>query len=215
MIYMTTIYLIRHSIKERNFGELDSSDSFQIKNEKLILSCEGEEKALKLSKHLELQNIDELWASNYVRAISTAKYISKVNNIKLNISSAFDERHYGIWNDDDVDKEEFWINQFINKDLKNINGESQVDVQNRMHIKIKEILNKNNNKKVAIVCHNACVLFYLLKFCTLENAEVNKKLTIKFNDKVLIEDNIMKSPSIMKLEFEDDKLLNISYIEID
>lgn len=214
MIYMTTIYLIRHSIKERNFGELDSSDSFQIKNEKLILSCEGEEKALKLSKHLELQNIDELWASNYVRAISTAKYIGKVNNIKLNISSAFDERHYGIWNDD-VDKEEFWINQFINKDLKNVNGESQVDVQNRMHIKIKEIINKNNNKKVAIVCHNACVLFYLLKFCKLENAKVNKKLTIKFNDKVLIEDNIMKSPSIMKLEFEDDKILNISYIEID
>ena len=88
---MTTLYLIRHSIKERNFGELDSLDSFQIRNEKLILSLEGEEKALELSKHSELQKIDELWASNYVRAISTAKYISNSNNIKLNISSAFDE----------------------------------------------------------------------------------------------------------------------------
>ena len=211
---MTTLYLIRHSIKERNFGELDSLDSFQIRNEKLILSLEGEEKALELSKHSELQKIDELWASNYVRAISTAKYISDSNNIKLNISSAFDERHYGLW-DDNVDKEDFWINQFINKDLKNVNGESQVDVQNRMHVKIKEILNRNDNKKVAIVCHNACILFYLLKFCKLVKAEVNKKLTIKFNDKILIKDNIMKSPSIMKLEFEGDKLLNISYIEID
>ena len=182
---MTTLYLIRHSIKERNFGELDSLDSFQIRNEKLILSLEGEEKALELSKHSELQKIDELWASNYVRAISTAKYISDSNNIKLNISSAFDERHYGLW-DDNVDKEDFWINQFINKDLKNVNGESQVDVQNRMHVKIKEILNRNDNKKVAIVCHNACILFYLLKFCKLVKAEVNKKLTIKFNDKILI-----------------------------
>ena len=84
-----------------------------------------------------------------------------------------------------------------------------------MHVKIKEILNRNDNKKVAIVCHNACILFYLLKFCKLVKAEVNKKLTIKFNDKILIKDNIMKSPSIMKLEFEGDKLLNISYIEID
>lgn len=115
---MTTLYLIRHSIKERNFGELDSLDSFQIRNEKLILSLEGEEKALELSKHSELQKIDELWASNYVRAISTAKYIGDSNNIKLNISSAFDERHYGLW-DNNVDKEDFWINQFINKDLKN------------------------------------------------------------------------------------------------
>ena len=155
-----------------------------------------------------------MWASNYVRAISTAKYISDSNNIKLNISSAFDERHYGLWNNN-VDKADFWINQFINKDLKNVDGESQVDVQNRMHVKIKEILNRNDNKKVAIVCHNACILFYLLKFCKLVKAEVNKKLTIKFNDKILIKDNIMKSPSIMKLEFEGDKLLNISYIEID
>lgn len=211
---MTTLYLIRHSVKERKFGEFDSSDSFQIRNEKIILSCEGEEKALELSKHLELQNIEEIWASNYVRAISTAKYISDSNNIKLNISSAFDERHYGVW-DNDVDKEEFWINQFINKDLKNVNGESQIDVQDRMNAKIKEIINKNDNKKVAIVCHNACILFYLLKFCKLEKAELNKRLTIKFNDKILIEDNIMKSPSIMKLEFEGDKLFDISYIEID
>ena len=211
---MTTIYLIRHSIKEKNFGEFDSPDSFQIRNEKLILSLEGEEKAIQLSKHIELQNIDELWTSNYVRAISTAKYIARKNNIKLNISSAFDERHYGDLNDYE-DKEIFWINQFLDANLKNINGESQKDVQNRMHAKIKEILVKNDNKKVAIVCHNACILFYLLKFCKLEKAELNKRLTIKFEDKILIEDSIMKSPSIMKLEFENNKLLDISYIEID
>lgn len=211
---MKTIYLIRHSIKEKNYGSVDSNDSFQIKNEKLILSCEGEEKAMELSKYPELQNIDELWASNYVRAISTAKYICCNNNIKLNISSAFDERHYGIWNDD-VDKEEFWINQFIDENLKNTDGESQKDVQNRVHKKIEEIMNNNENKKIAIVCHNACILFYLLKYCKLEKAEVNKKLTIKFKDKILIKDSIMKSPSIMKLEFDNNELVDISYIEIN
>ena len=163
----------------------------------MVLSPEGEEKAIQLSKYMELQDIDELWTSNYVRAISTVKYIAHQNNIKLNVSSAFDERHYGNWNDND-DKEQFWINQFLDATLKNINGESQEDVQNRFNKKIQEIINEGN-KKVAIVCHNACILFYLLKFCKLEKAELNKKLTIKFRGKILIEDSIMKSPSLMKL----------------
>lgn len=210
---MTTIYLIRHSVKEKKFGKLDSPDSFQTRNEKLVLSPEGEEKAIQLSKHMELQGIDELWTSNYVRAISTAKYIAHQNNIKLNVSSAFDERHYGNWNDND-DKEQFWINQFLDATLKNMNGESQEDVQNRFNKKIQEIINEGN-KKVAIVCHNACILFYLLKFCKLEKAELNKKLTIKFRGKILIEDSIMKSPSLKKLEFENNELSDITYIEID
>ena len=84
-----------------------------------------------------------------------------------------------------------------------------------MDAKIKEIMNDNPNKKVAIVCHNACILFYLLKYCKVEKTEVKKKLTVSFNNKILINDGIMKSPSIMKLEFENNELSNISYLEID
>lgn len=211
---MVTLYLIRHSIKERNYGEFDTNDSFQVKNEKLVLSCEGEEKAKLLSKCIELQNIDELWSSNYVRSIQTAKYIANINNIKFNISSSFDERHYGLRNDS-VDKEEFWIQQFMDENLKYINGESQKDVRNRVSKKLEEIMNNKEGKKIAVVCHNACILFYLLKYCKLEKAELNKKLTIKFKDKTLIKDGIMKSPSIMKLEFNNNELVDISYIEVD
>ena len=96
---MTTLYLIRHSIKEKNYGIFDNQDSAQIKNEKIVLSSEGEEKALLLSQNPELQNIDEVWASNYVRAIQTAKYICENNNLPINISSSFDERHYGTFNE--------------------------------------------------------------------------------------------------------------------
>ena len=211
---MTTIYLIRHSIKEKKYGVFDSNDDSQIKNEKTILSVDGEKMAERLSKHKELQNIDEIWASNYVRAIQTAKYICKNNNIDLNVSTAFDERHYGKWSSDE-NKEKFWINQFLNKNLKNIDGESQVDVQNRMDKKIKEIIYNNENKRVAIVCHNACILFYLLKYCNLEEAKINKQLTITYKDKKIIESGIMKSPSIMKLTFNNDSLIDISYFEID
>ena len=211
---MTTIYLIRHSIKEKNYGVFDSNDNSQVKNEKIILSVDGEKIAERLSKHKELQNIDEIWTSNYVRAIQTAKYISENNNINLNVSTVFDERHYGKWSTVE-DKEKFWINQFLNKNLKNIDGESQVDVQNRMDKKIKEIIYNNENKRVAIVSHNACILFYLLKYCNLEEAKINKQLTITYKDKKIIESGIMKCPSIMKLTFNNDSLIDISYFEID
>lgn len=208
-----TIYLIRHSIKEKMYGNNESDDSNQIKDEKKILSIEGEKQAIKLSQLEELKNVEEVWCSNYVRTIQTAKYISN-DKLQINISSAFDERHYGDF-DKNTNKEEFWINQFQNDKLKNLNGESQEEVRNRFDNKINDLLEKSENNKIAIVTHNACTLFYLLKYCKLENAQISKKLTISYNNKILIRDSIMESPSIMRLEFEDKKLLNIEYIEIE
>ena len=208
---MTTIYLIRHSKKMKLNGIIENNDSFQTRNEKIILSVEGEELARRFADINELSNIDEIWSSNYVRAILTAKYIASRNNLDINISDCFDERHHG--NRDEIDdKELFWIEQFQNLDLQTSNGESGHDVQKRFDKKIKEILNNSHDKKIAIVCHNAAILFYILKFCKLESARVNKKLTITYNDKLLIDADIMRSPSMFKLIFDKDKLIDIEYI---
>lgn len=87
---LTYIYLIRHSEQLRLENSLH--DSSQIANEKIILSVEGEKKAEQISKLDKLKNIDELWSSSYARAISTAKYIAKENNLQINIDKNFDER---------------------------------------------------------------------------------------------------------------------------
>ena len=206
-----TIYLVRHSIKENNYGIIDNNDSLQLLDEKKVLTYQGEELAIKLSKLKEFNDIDQIWSSNYVRAIQTAKFIAYNNNLKLNISSSFDERHYGDLTN--VDLPSFWANQFIDENLKNKNGESQIEVRNRMNNKINELLS-NNYSKIVIVAHNACILFYLLKYCTLIKAEVPKKITIKYKNKYLIKESIMSSPSYFKLNFEDNKLLNITYFKI-
>ena len=86
---MTTIYLIRHSIKDKNFGEMDNNDSMQLQDEKEFLSPEGEKKAFDLANSSELQDIDEIWASNYVRAMQTAKYIAYNNNIFISFTILF------------------------------------------------------------------------------------------------------------------------------
>ena len=86
------IFLIRHSEQLKLKGIKKINEDSQIDNEKIILSVEGENKAKKLSKLEELNNIDILWSSNYVRAIATSKYIAKNNNIDINIDERLNER---------------------------------------------------------------------------------------------------------------------------
>ena len=88
---LTHIFLIRHS-QQLRINKTVNSELSQVANEKIILSVEGEKKAEELSKLDELKNIHKLWSSNYVRAISTAKYIAYENNIEINIEEAFNER---------------------------------------------------------------------------------------------------------------------------
>lgn len=88
----TIIYLIRHSEQLKMNNRYLSGEDEQIKNEKIILSIEGERKAKELSKREELKNIDVLYSSNYVRAIATAKYIANKNNLNINIDDRLGER---------------------------------------------------------------------------------------------------------------------------
>ena len=88
----TYIYLIRHSEQLKLKNQINIKENSQISNEKIILSINGEKKAEEISKLEELKNIDYLYSSNYVRAISTAKYIAYQNNIDINIDENLGER---------------------------------------------------------------------------------------------------------------------------
>ena len=100
----TIVYLIRHSKKmEKSLvvHELNN-DNYQIKREKIILGVEGERRAEKLSNLPELQDIDIIYSSNYVRAIQTAKYLAEKRNLVINIDSRFGERKLGIHGENDI-----------------------------------------------------------------------------------------------------------------
>ena len=70
---MTEIYFLRHSeiLKANN---IENNDSLQLKNEKMILSINGEKLAYEKSQEEEMQNFDVVFSSNYVRTIATANY---------------------------------------------------------------------------------------------------------------------------------------------
>lgn len=207
---MVVIYLIRHSEQLRDNGIMNTEDDSQQINEKIILSIVGEEKAKKLSELNELQDIDVIWSSSYVRAKQTAKYIAYKNNLDINIDCRFNERKLGNLNNlkelGKSKKFSFTEEQILDIYLKNEYGESCQEVNQRMSIAIKEIIENNEDKRVAIVTHGAAMKFYLMNFCSLNN---ERKLV--YRNQILD----FSSPSIIKLVFDREKLVNLKNININ
>ena len=204
---MTIIYLIRHSQQLRDTGIMKIDENDQITNEKIILSVEGEEKAKELSKLNELQNIDVIWSSNYVRAKQTAKYFAYKNNVSINIDSNFDERKLGRLVDlkklMEKCEHSFTKEQLINNQLKNSDGESMQEVKKRMTYAIENILKTSEGKRIIIVSHGAAMKYYLMNYC-----QLNNEIELTYNNKILD----FSSPSIIKLTFDRDKLVDIKNI---
>lgn len=210
---MTTLYLIRHSVrmKRDDIETYNTTEPRIIKEEKIILSSEGEKRAELLSKEEELQNIDVIYTSNCVRTLQTAKYIMESQNLKANIDERLDERRVGIINDKEVP--DWFIKQYKDFNYKTIGGESMNEVRNRFNEVINEILEKHKNKRIAVFTHGYAITSYLLKYCKLLHVSEDR-LEIEYNGKILY-NRRLNAPEVFKLTFDDKKIRNIELIEFD
>ena len=199
---MKTIYLMRHSepLKPVN---INNDESLQLQNEKWPLTVEGEKLAEEKSRRNEHNNFDIVISSNYVRAISTAKYFTKD---KLFIDENFGERKFGINNWEELPKD-FGKKQFDNFDYKLPNGESINEVIEREYNSLISILNKYYDKKILVVGHATALSSLLSKWC-----EIDYTNGYKFNGKHFF-DGKWNYCETFKLEFDDDNnLINIKNI---
>ena len=141
----TIIYLVKHADELKENGIKNTNDTTQMMNEKYILSVKGEDQSRKLSENLELENIDILWSSSYVRAKATAKYIAYRNNLEINIDSNLNERKLG--NLEDLSKwmknKKFGVVQAYLQDRKwkAREGESCEEATKRVTAFVQKILN--------------------------------------------------------------------------
>ena len=199
---MINVYLIRHSKTEKT-NNFVNSDNLQLQNEKQFLSIDGELLAENKMNNSILKDIDILYSSNYLRALGTAKYIARNNNIIINIHEGFGERKFGIssWNEI---PEDFYDRQASEENYKIGNGESQVDVRERMYKSLMEVL--EDDKKIAIVTHSTAMLFLLMKWCNIT------KENISYNDKIIATTKV-DNCDIFELTFNDEKeLINIKKV---
>ena len=183
---------------------INNHDSLQIQNEKWGLTVNGEILAQKMSFIKEFSNFDIVISSNYVRAISTAKYFTKD---KLLIDESFGERKFGINNWDELPKD-FGKKQFADFNYKLPNGESINEVIEREYKSLINILNKYPDKKILIVGHSTALASLFSKWC-----EIDYKGVYKFNDKKFFEGR-WNYCETFKLEFdESNNLISIENIK--
>lgn len=207
---MTTIYLIRHS-KPLNVNNSHTSDDLQLQNEKKILSLEGEKIAKEKLNSDIFNDIECVYSSNYIRAISTAKYVAEKNNLEINIVDDLGERKFGITSWSELPKD-FERKQFMDENYKIGNGETQKEVRVRMSNIVMRILTENKNKKISIFCHATAISYLLKNWCDIEI--VDGKLRYSFNGKVLLH-NHFNYCETFKLDFDDDnKIVNIENIKL-
>ena len=201
------VYLIRHSKSLRVNNEYNY-ESLQLQNEKNPLSIEGEQAAKEKMINDELTNLDIIISSNYVRAICTAKYLTANNNKEVTVIPNFGERKFGINSWDELPKN-FGFRQWQDNNYKMPRGESILEVKSRCFNELNKLLNKDY-KRIAIVSHAMAILSLLKTWCSISISE-EKKVEIKFKEKVINIDKIDHC-MIFKLEFDNRKLIDISVI---
>lgn len=210
---MTTIYLIRHSVRMKR-DDIETYNTTQpriIREEKIVLSSEGEKRAQILSKEKELQNIDIVYTSNCVRTLQTAKYLMENQNLKAHVDERLDERRVGKINDQEV--QDWFTRQYIDIDYKTEGGESMREVRNRFGQVIDEILETNENKRIAVFTHGYAITTFLLKYCKLLHIS-EERLEVEFNGKTLY-NRRLNAPEVFKLTYNEKKLQNIELIEFE
>lgn len=211
----TTVYLIRHSIRFNNdyIEEYNTIQNKTIRNEKIVLSVEGEKRAEILSNEKELQNLDEIYASNCVRTLQTAKYIIEKQNLKVNIDERFDERRAGKPNDDIV--KDWFVRQYLDENYKTEDGESQKEVRERFSKAFEEAINKNKGKRVAIFSHGYAITFFIMKWCKFEYIAEKDYMKFTYKDKVIFNKKI-NAPEVFKLVFDkNNELIDIQNLEFE
>ena len=203
----TTIYLIRHSETLKNCQTIKKIDNILTENIKSCLSIEGEEKAKEYFLSEEFNNIDAVYSSNYVRAISTAKYIAAYNNINLNIRDNFNERIHGI-NDWQELPSNFELNQMQDELYKIGYGESQKEVKERMLEGINEILDEHKGKRVAIVSHATAITFLLSVWC-----QINYLDNYIFNNQIFFDGKFNYLETFKLIFDKNNKLIDVTNIK--
>ena len=208
----TVVYLIRHSevAPKSNLKYISNNDSSQIQNEKAFLSVSGEKKAEMLSKHPELQKIDAVYSSSYVRALETAKYIALENNTIINVDERLNERKIG--KAGDMDWNEFNRLQMRDFDFKLELGESLNQTKKRIVEAMKNILMFETGNRVAVVSHSTALTCLLGAWCEIGH-NYNDEIILSYGDETII-DGHFSAPMVFKVVFDGMNVISLEYLNI-
>ena len=149
---MTEVYLIRHAKKSNNIIYQNAEDNFLIKDEKRILSKEGQEQSKMLASLSFLQDTDVIFSSHFVRAMLTANYLAEKIKKPILINKNFGER-LRTNNENIIFPKNYRMMQMKDEKYKVIGGESRQEVFKRFYNELMKIIKEYENKKIVIISH--------------------------------------------------------------
>lgn len=208
----TVVYLIRHSesTPKSNVKFISNNDSNQLQNEKAFLSVSGEKRAEELSKHPELQNIDAVYSSNYVRAMETAKYIALENNTIINVDERLNERKIGQMGD--MEWKEFSRLQMKDFNFKLSGGESLNQTKKRIVDAMKNILMFETGNRVAVVGHSTAFTCLMSAWCEIGH-NYDDEIILSYGDETIV-DGHFSAPMVFKVVFDGMNVISLEYLNI-
>lgn len=106
-------------------------------------------------------------------------------------------------------KNTYTVEQLLNPQLKNTEGESNEEVRKRMFEFINNALKENLGKRIAMVSHGAAIKFLMQNWCEY----VYEEDSFYFNDKFVCSQEL-GLPSLLKLVFDDRDLISLKNIKI-
>lgn len=106
-------------------------------------------------------------------------------------------------------KNDFTTEQLLDVNLKNVGGETNLEVRKRMCEFFEEVVDKYNGRSVAAVSHGAAIKFFLQHFCDYD-FESN---SFFFNNKIICSAKL-ESPSVLKFVFVGSVLKAIKIVKI-
>lgn len=162
---ITRLFLIRHGQSEKNaerrFGGHSATP----------LSPLGQKQALATAEALAKEEIDLIYSSDLPRAVQTAEPLSKLLGIEVQKKPAFRERNVGVLEgltfEEAAQKYPEDYQALVSRNFTHVitNGESYVQLLQRVSKELEKILSENQGKNIAIFTHTGVICFtslYLL-----------------------------------------------------
>lgn len=170
------------------------------------LSAIGEENAKRISELNVLKDIEKIYSSFYSSALSTAKYLAKKMDLEIFMNNKFDDCKVGILGNKNMKMVKGMQDHDFNYKLSN--GESLIEVSERVNSEINKILTQNEN--IAIFTHKRTILGFLLKYCQV-GYNLDDSLILEYKDKQVYDDSDNEF-EIYELTFKNNDLIDINII---
>lgn len=205
---MTTVYFLTNNYLFKNEIRYLKEIPKEKQKELLPLSFKGEKTASEFLKIEGIKKTKIIYASNHVAMINTAKYLSEELNVPIWIDEKLKERKIGILGSNS----EHFLKEMQEHDFdyKFHNGESLQSTQNRMKEILKDILFRHPDKTIAVFTHDIALVALFATWCE-KGYNLDNQMILNFKEEVII-DGVFHPFRIFKLEFDDMKLVNMTWL---